>query len=127
MTTVSLRKSVHGGGELLGSFPFVLLDRRDVVDNEQEGEEGKDDKEDQAVDIDNILNESPPQIVHVVVKPLLGETVSELLDAEEDHLEDCGTDDEDRDSSSRRKLGKGVTLGQLRRSYDYCEKKLKDF
>ena len=110
MTTVSLRKSVHGGGELLGFFPLVLLDRRDVVDNEQEGEEGKDDKEDQAVDIDNILYKSAPQIVHVVVKPLLGKTVSELLDAEEDHLEDCGTDDEDRDSSSRRKLGRGITL-----------------
>ena len=105
--TATFRKSVQDGGELLSLLPLVLLDRRDVVNDEQEGEKGKDDEDDQAVDIDDILDEIAPEIVHIAVKPVPGETVSELLDAVEAQLEDCGTDDEDRDSSSRRKLGGG--------------------
>ena len=103
------------GGQLLGSLAGVALDGRQVARDEDHGEERDNEDDNDPVDVHNVLNESAPEVVHVVGDPVADESVAESLDTIERELEDCGSHHKEQGAPAWRTLAEGERSHQDRK------------
>ena len=98
-------KQDYGGGKEGGQLPCslagVALDSRKVVRDKDHREERNNEDDYDAVDVYNILDESAPEVIHVVGDSVADESVAEPLDTIERELEDCGSHHKDRRAQAR--------------------------